>query len=233
MKASTSLPTTFSASAPAPARATPPRPAAAASEAATDSTFMVDSSEACTSMSPLTALMPSSAPVMNASILLSVPLVAIATPSERETPTMPKPPAMEAAPAFAVMVDLSTASMSTAPTVMPVPSPVMEASTLALIRFCVLTPAPLMPPPTCPTPTATEPARTVDSTVWFDVAVTLSVPCASMELSTTRALTLVAAESRLVWRHRSVLRRSFSPTVWPALSSRCAAVPSAARPTNS
>ncbi len=90
--------------------------------------------------------------------------------------------ASDAAPALAVMCDVSVAVIDTLEASMPVvPSFVTYALTSVPILFVVSTPepAPAMPAPGLPPATAIDAATTVESIVAWSVALTVSAPCAS------------------------------------------------------
>ena len=115
-------------------------------------------------------------------------LRASATPIDTAMPAVPKPAASEAAPASAVMTELSVARTvmpsAAMPTVPVLRSPLIEASTSTPIRFSDQTPEPAAPMPAVPeAPTATEPAKTSALMRWSAVACTLSSPTASTAVS--------------------------------------------------
>ena len=94
--------------------------------------------------------------------------------------------ATAAAPAVAVMSEVSLALRTTLPAWMPPAVALLtNAFTSVAILFSVKTPEPARAKPfEPPTPTATEAARTIASMFWFAVAVAVSAPPAmTLELS--------------------------------------------------
>ena len=174
-------------SAPAPATAMPavePRPTA--SEAAADTAWMSASTVLLRAMPPGPASRLSTLTI-EASTSLSIRLCASATPIEMATALDP-PAAMAtaAAPAKALMSDVSLAPSTTPEARMPAAvSLLTDALTSVAILFSVKTPEPASAKPfEPPTPTATEAATTMASMFWFAVAVADSTPPAlTLELS--------------------------------------------------
>ena len=174
-------------SAPAPATAMPavePRPTA--SEAAAEMAWMSASTVLFRAMPPGPAAR-SSTLTIEASTSLSIRLCASATPIEIATALDP-PAAMAtaAAPAKALMSDVSLALSATPDAWMPAAlSLPTDALTSVAILFSVKTPEPASAKPfEPPTPTATDAAATMASMFWLAVAVADSTPPAlTLELS--------------------------------------------------
>ena len=176
-EACTSLRTTFDAFAPAPLSATPIAPPPIAIDAAPVCERIVADSVARTSSDWLVLHTPWSAFLIAARTSLSISLKASATAIEIEPPTAPNAAATEAAPVNASIVDVSRAATEMPAALTPAaPSPSIDASTWAAIRFSVVAPTPLRATPTVPPAAATEPANTWAAIVASAIARTSSNP---------------------------------------------------------
>ena len=193
---------TLSATAPAPAMATPTRPPEMATDTATDSASMFASSSALMVMSPLwpdawTTL----ASMIEASALLSMLLLATETPIAIAAPTMPTEAAKAAAATSALMSDWSAAATVTLSAVISErvwSLPSMVASTSVTMRFSAAAPAPLTARPRYrPPATATEPLKISASIDWSPVALTDNVVPAVTGVFSMEACTSSGASSRL------------------------------------
>ena len=168
---------TFVDSAPAPLMATPvpPKPRPTATDAATEVAVMVADCEAVSVTLPATSRLTFE---IEASTVLSIRFWARETPIE-SAPAFDPPTAIAtaAAPAVAVIVELSPALTETLAGAMLVPPPSIEARTSVAILFCVQTPDPARLKALLPAPAiATEAATTVAVMVCVALAVAMSAP---------------------------------------------------------
>jgi hypothetical protein len=136
----------------------------------------------------------------DASTMLEISLRASATPIEMAAPTTPAPIDNAAAPAKALMVDVSLAVIRIVDAVMPVrvtpgaTSPLIAAWTKVLIRLSALTPEPAAPMPTTPPPSPTAAENTM-ALIWAaSIAVMRSAPGADIVVWATVARTSDGAE---------------------------------------
>ena len=174
-------------------------PAASAIDAAAARTRIVESELASTSTVPRAS---SSAPCRLASTTPSMMLRDSETPIDTATPVWPKAAAIVAAPAKALISEVSVARAEASCTTMRegrAPTVAEAVSTPDCTRtpiwFSAHTPEPLTATPVWPAAIAAEPATTKASMVWRVVADRSRSPLAVMSLSTTRARTVEIASS--------------------------------------